>query len=229
MYRRTNFRLPELGFRRATARQISGENGHAPEGQERVEVGADTELNGTGEEEPGRAETVSGQAQRLESLGQLAGGVAHDFNNLLAVILNYTSLVSEELAAASEFDWFLRLETAQLDLGRVTLAAERAAILTCQLLAFARQEVVRPKVLDLNRVVSGVEEMLRRTIGEQVELVALLDDDLWPILADPGQLEQVLVNLAVNARDAMPSGGILTIETENVNVDVDTIVAGSNA
>jgi signal transduction histidine kinase len=229
MYRRTNFRLPELGFRRATARQISGENGHAPEGQERVEVGADTELNGTGEEEPGRAETVSGQAQRLESLGQLAGGVAHDFNNLLAVILNYTSLVSEELAAASEFDWFLRLETAQLDLGRVTLAAERAAILTRQLLAFARQEVVRPKVLDLNRVVSGVEEMLRRTIGEQVELVASLDDDLWPILADPGQLEQVLVNLAVNARDAMPSGGILTIETENVNVDVDTIATGSNA
>ena len=155
---------------------------------------------------PDQADALSGQAQRLESLGQLAGGVAHDFNNLLAVILNYTSLVSEELAAASEFDWFLRLETAQLDLGRVTLAAERAAILTRQLLAFARQEVVRPKVLDVNRVVSGVEEMLRRTIGEQVELVASLADDLWPILADPGQLEQVLVNLAVNARDAMPAG-----------------------
>ena len=149
------------------------------------------------------------QAQRLENLGQLAGGVAHDFNNLLAVILNYVSFASEELAAMTESDWAQRVETARRDLGQVDLAAGRAARLTRQLLAFARREVVRPQVLDLDKVVAGVEEMLRRTLGEHVELVTSLAGDLWPVLADPGQLEQVLVNLAVNARDAMPGGGTL--------------------
>jgi two-component system, cell cycle sensor histidine kinase and response regulator CckA len=169
------------------------------------------------------------QAQRLESLGQLAGGVAHDFNNLLAVILNYASFVAEELSDATDSDWSQRCETARSDVGQIQLAAERAATLTHQLLAFARQEVIRPQVLNLNDVVAGVEDMLRRTIGENVQLVTSLADGLWPVLADPGRLEQVLVNLAVNARDAMPGGGTVTIDTGNVTVDANSIAGGSPA
>ena len=166
------------------------------------------------------------QAERLESLGQLAGGVAHDFNNLLAVILNYAAFVSEELAAVTESDWAGRCASARDDLAQITLAGERAASLTRQLLAFARREVVRPQVLDLDTVITAVEELLRRTLGEHVELVTSLAGDLWPVLADPGQLEQVLVNLAVNARDAMPGGGSLTIDTSNVTVDAESIAGG---
>jgi PAS domain S-box-containing protein len=169
------------------------------------------------------------QAQRLESLGQLAGGVAHDFNNLLAVILNYASFVAEELSDATDSDWSQRCESARSDVGQIQLAAERAATLTHQLLAFARQEVIRPQVLNLNDIVAGVEDMLRRTIGENVQLVTSLADGLWPVLADPGRLEQVLVNLAVNARDAMPGGGTVTIDTGNVTVDANSIAGGSPA
>ena len=158
------------------------------------------------------------QSQRLESLGQLAGGVAHDFNNLLGVILNYTSFVIEEVGReARRHGW--EPESVESDLGQVRRAAERATELTHQLLAFGRREVVRPRVLDLNEVVGDVEQFLRRTIGEDVELVVAPAGELWPVLADPGQLEQVLVNLAVNARDAMPGGGRLTIDTANVDVD----------
>jgi len=164
----------------------------------------------------------------MESLGQLAGGIAHDFNNLLAVILNYSTFVGEELAAATESDWRTRLESARGDLGQISLAAERAATLTRQLLAFARREVVQPQVINLNLVISGLEDMLRRTLGEHIELVTSHSDDLWSILADPGQMEQMLVNLAVNARDAMPTGGTLTIGTGNV-ADSDTIAGGSEA
>jgi nitrogen-specific signal transduction histidine kinase/CheY-like chemotaxis protein len=162
------------------------------------------------------------QAQRMESLGQLAGGIAHDFNNLLAVILNYSTFVTEELGAATE-----SLKSARDDLGQVSLAAARAATLTRQLLAFARREVVQPQVINLNLVISGLEDMLRRTLGEHIELVTSLSDDLWSILVDPGQMEQVLVNLAVNARDAMTKGGTLTIDTNNVYVDADTIAEES--
>jgi signal transduction histidine kinase/CheY-like chemotaxis protein len=169
------------------------------------------------------------QAQRLESLGQLAGGVAHDFNNLLAVILSYASFVSEELATPSGPDWAERLNSARSDLGQITLAAERAASLTRQLLTFARREVVRPQVLNLDDVITGVQELLHRTLGEHIELFTTLAGDLWPVLADPGQLEQVLVNLAVNARDAMAGGGTLTIDTSNIIVDADTVAAGSRA
>jgi signal transduction histidine kinase/CheY-like chemotaxis protein len=169
------------------------------------------------------------QAQRLENLGQLAGGVAHDFNNLLAVILNYASFASEELAAASEPDWAARCESARNDLGQIRRAGERAASLTRQLLAFARREVIQPQVLDLDTVIMAVEEMLRRTLGEHVELVTALAGDLRPVLADPGQLEQVLVNLALNARDAMPGGGTLTIDTSNITVDADSRAGGSQA
>jgi signal transduction histidine kinase len=200
------------------------------------------EMAGTGMAEAGidaedrevleRKERLQAQAQRLESLGQLAGGVAHDFNNLLAVILNYVSFVSEEVAAATAVagpDPASHLEAAQADLAQIKMAAERAAGLTHQLLVFARRDVIRPKVLDLGAVITSVEEMLRRTLGEHVELVTSLAGDLWPVLADPGQLEQVLVNLAVNARDAMPAGGTLTIDTSNVTVDADAIAGGSQA
>jgi two-component system cell cycle sensor histidine kinase/response regulator CckA len=169
------------------------------------------------------------QAQRLESLGQLAGGVAHDFNNLLAVILNYASFVTEELGEATESDWPQRCASARRDVGQIQQAAGRAATLTHQLLAFARQEVIRPQALSLNDVVAGVEDMLRRTIGENVQLVTSLADGLWPVLADPGRLEQVLVNLAVNARDAMPDGGTVTIDTGNITVDANSVAGGSPA
>jgi PAS domain S-box-containing protein len=169
------------------------------------------------------------QAQRMESLGQLAGGVAHDFNNLLAVILNYASFVAEELGYATESDWSQRCASARSDVAQIQQAARRAAALTHQLLAFARQEVVRPQVINLNDVVAGIEDMLRRTIGEHVQLVTSPADGLWPVLADPGRLEQVLVNLAVNARDAMPGGGTITIDTGNVTVDANSVAGGSPA
>ena len=175
------------------------------------------------------------QAQRLESLGQLAGGVAHDFNNLLAVILNYASFISEELAAISEElaasspDWTQHRDVALADLRQITLAGERAARLTRQLLAFSRREVTRPRVIYLGAVIAGITEMLRRTLGENVELVTSFAGDLWPVLADPAQLEQLLVNLAVNARDAMPDGGTLIIEASNVTVDADSVAGGSTS
>jgi signal transduction histidine kinase/CheY-like chemotaxis protein len=150
------------------------------------------------------------QSQRLESLGQLAGGVAHDFNNLLAVILGYAGFI-EKRAAGGSAD--------ARDVKQIIGAGERATRLTRQLLAFARREVVRPTVLDLTGVVLEMEQMLRRTIGEHVRLETSLAPDLWPVMADYGQLEQVLVNLAINARDAMPEGGSLTLDTENVAVD----------
>jgi signal transduction histidine kinase/CheY-like chemotaxis protein len=201
----------------------------AREAQERREVTAGTERSLVREAQE-RKDQALVQAQRLESLGQLAGGVAHDFNNLLGVILNYVSFVSEEVAAAaSSADPAQHLKAADADLAQVKKAAERAAGLTHQLLVFARRDVVRPQVLDIDSVITSVEDMLRRTLGEHVELVISLAGDLWPVLADPGQLEQVLVNLAVNARDAMPGGGTLTIDTSNITVDADRIAGGSKA
>jgi PAS domain S-box-containing protein len=150
------------------------------------------------------------QSQRLETVGQLAGGIAHDFNNLLAVILNYSDFLREELPEG---------ERAHDDVEQIRRAAERAAGLTRQLLVFSRREVARPKVLDMNAVVSVAEKLLRRTIGEHIELTTQLDPELGRVRIDEGQLEQVLVNLAVNARDAMPDGGSLTVETANVELD----------
>jgi PAS domain S-box-containing protein len=164
------------------------------------------------------------QNQRLEVLGQLAGGVAHDFNNLLAVILNYAAFVAEELAATAQSE---SIVAARADLGQIERAAQRATALTHQLLAFARREVVRPRVLDLNDVVTEVQQLLERTIGEDIVLHTDLADDLWPVLADAGQVEQVLVNLAINARDAMSDGGTLAIDTANILVGGEFIAAGS--
>jgi hypothetical protein len=165
------------------------------------------------------------QAQRLESLGQLAGGVAHDFNNLLAVILSYTRFADEELAALATASSDPRPTALREDVEQIRRAARRAAQLTRQLLAFGRREVARPRILQLNQVVRDVEQLLRRTLAEHVELETTLAPDLWLVSADPGQLEQVLVNLAVNARDAMPTGGTLTIETANVHVDAESAAA----
>jgi CheY-like chemotaxis protein len=152
------------------------------------------------------------QLQKIEAIGKLAGGVAHDFNNVLTVILGLTSDLLETPTGAIPHQ-------VRQDLEEIRLAGERAATLTQQLLAFSRKQIVRPTVLNLNTVVARIEMMLRRLIGENIELRSMLADDLGSVRADAGQIEQVLVNLAVNARDAMPTGGKLTIETANVDLD----------
>jgi hypothetical protein len=166
-----------------------------------------------------RLERELRQSQRLESLGQLAGGVAHDFNNLLAVILNFAMFASSKIKKSVGSGEPNDLEAAVTDLDRVVRAAESATRLTRQLLAFARREVVRPRPLDVNSVVQELEPLLRRTTGEHIEFVSSLQEDPWSAVIDPGRLEQILTNLTVNARDAMPSGGRLIIETSNVEVD----------
>jgi PAS domain S-box-containing protein len=154
--------------------------------------------------------------RRLDGLGELAGGVAHDFNNLLAVISNYAAFVSEEVAKdASQVSW----RSVRDDVLQIQRAAERAATVTHQLLAFARREVVQLRPLNLNEVVRDVEQLLVATLGEHGVLSTHLAPDLCPVLADPGQIAQVLVNLAVNARDAMPAGGTLTVTTSSTDVD----------
>ncbi|MEV4639522.1 PAS domain S-box protein [Actinoplanes sp. NPDC049548] len=159
--------------------------------------------------------------RRLESLGQLAGGVAHDFNNLLAVIASYTELLSETLADAEPRPD--DLAAARSDLAQIGRATERATRLTKQLLAFGRREITQAQVLSLNDVVGDVEQMLRRTLGEHIHLITHLDRDLWPVCVDPSQVEQILVNLAVNARDAMPAGGTLSIDTGNTELGGDDV------
>ncbi len=159
--------------------------------------------------------------RRLESLGQLAGGVAHDFNNILAVIANYTELLLDTLdtPTLSPAD----LAAARADLGQISRAAERATRLTKQLLAFGRRDITQAEVLCLNHVIGDVEQMLRRTLGEHIHLITQFDRQLWPIHADASQIEQILVNLAVNARDAMPGGGTLSIDTSNVDLEPDDV------
>jgi hypothetical protein len=150
------------------------------------------------------------QAQKMEAVGRLAGGVAHDFNNLLTVILGYSDVVNNQLPAEHP----LRQEVEQ-----IRKAGERAAALTRQLLAFSRTQVLLPQLIDVGEIVGDIDRMLRRLIGEDIELVTVCDPRTGRIKADPGQLEQLLMNLAVNARDAMPAGGRLTIETRNVHFD----------
>jgi nitrogen-specific signal transduction histidine kinase len=150
------------------------------------------------------------QSQKMEAVGTLAGGIAHDFNNLLTVISGYSELVRGQLGPES------RLLT---EVDEIQKASERAASLTRQLLAFSRKQMLRPQSISLNRVISGTEPMLSRLIGEHISLRLALDPGVRMVKADPGQIEQVILNLAVNARDAMPRGGRLTIETREVELD----------
>jgi PAS domain S-box-containing protein len=163
------------------------------------------------------------QSQRLESLGQLVGGVAHDFNNLLTVITGFTDLLADQVRELTQPG--PRQEPLLADLGQVQGAAQRSIKLTRQLLTFARRDVVHPQALDLNQVIHGVEHLLRRTLGEHIDLLTRLDPGLWLVEADSGQLDQVLINLAVNASDAMPRGGKLIIDTANITTD-DTLASG---
>jgi PAS domain S-box-containing protein len=160
------------------------------------------------------------QRQKMEAIGQLAGGVAHDFNNLLTVISSYSEVLQLQ---TSPTDKSYKMLTGILD------ASQRAASLTRQLLTFSRQQVVEPRILDLNAVVIEIERMLQRLIGEDISLLTDLQSDLKPVMADPGQIGQVIVNLVVNARDAMSSGGTLTIKTENVELTEKSAVVSQPA
>ncbi|MDQ3427791.1 MAG: response regulator, partial [Gemmatimonadota bacterium] len=150
-------------------------------------------------------------ARQLDAVGQLAGGIAHDFNNLLTGVLSYCDLLLQELGQGDPL---------RTDIEQIRHAGKRAATLTRQLLAFSRRQILRPKVLSLNSVVEDLEPMLRQLLGAEVSLAVELDPGLAPVMADPGQLEQVMVNLVVNARDAMPQGGQVTISTANRELHV---------
>lgn len=157
------------------------------------------------------------QAQKMEAIGRLAGGVAHDFNNLLTIIGGYGQMLLDTTNPEDPI---------HKDLEAIMEAANRAGALTRQLLTVSRRQVVQPKTFELNRLITRTNRMLKRVIGEDVELVHALESERGRIKADPGQIEQVLLNLAINARDAMPTGGRLTIETADIEIGQDTIVAG---
>jgi len=159
-----------------------------------------------------RLEEQLRRAQRMEAIGTLSGGIAHDFNNLLSVIRGYSQLLLDKLTSDSEL---------RIYLGRIDEAAGKAASLTGQLLAFSRQQVLEPKVFSLNTLLVSLETMLRRLIGEDVDMRVVTAPDLGLVKADPNQIEHAVMNLAVNARDAMPGGGKLTLETVNVFLDGD--------
>ncbi len=152
------------------------------------------------------------QSLKMEAIGRLAGGIAHDFNNLLTVMAGYMDLIQKQ---------FNKSDPLYQDLDQVCKAIDRASELTQQLLAFSRRQIIKPRIINLNDVVRNLEKMLRRILGEDIEFHADLDDGLGNVHADPAQIEQIIMNLVVNARDAMPEGGILTIETYNVDLDAN--------
>jgi signal transduction histidine kinase/ActR/RegA family two-component response regulator len=159
-------------------------------------------------------ETQLLHGQKMEAIGRLAGGVAHDFNNLLTAIIGYSQLALSRLAAT---------DPSRQAVEEIEKAGQRAASLTSQLLAFSRKQMLQPVVLDMNELVGNMQSMLQRLIGEDIRLVTILKPGLWQVRADPGQVEQVIMNLAVNARDAMPHGGTLTIEMANVELGQDQV------
>ena len=158
------------------------------------------------------AEAVIRQMQKMESIGQLTGGIAHDFNNMLAIVTGSLDMAKRRLKGTEDPKVGQSIDNA-------AEGARRAAVLTQRLLAFSRQQPLEPQALDANRLVSGMTELLRRTIGENIAIETMLAGGLWPCFADPAQLENALINLAVNARDAMPDGGRLIIETANARLD----------
>ncbi|MCH7620365.1 MAG: response regulator [Chloroflexi bacterium] len=160
------------------------------------------------------------QSQKMEAIGQLAGGVAHDLNNMLTPIMGYAQMEMAKLPSG---------DSSSNSLEQIHKAAERAADLTRQLLAFSRRQVVEPKVIDLNDLIIDLDQMLRRLLGQDIELVTLPSGNLDLVEADPGQIEQVIMNLAINARDAMPNGGKLTIETANITLDEPDALQRSEA
>jgi PAS domain S-box-containing protein len=173
-------------------------------------------------EERMRAEEELRQSQKMEAIGQLTGGVAHDFNNLLTLVIGGLDLIDRQLPsqpAGPGTDRIRRARDAAME------GAKRAAKLTQHLLAFARRQPLQARVIELNRLITEISDMLRRTLGEQVQLETVLGAGLWSVETDPVQLENAILNLAVNARDAMPGGGKLTIETHNASLD-DSYVAG---
>jgi len=155
-------------------------------------------------------ETQLQQARRMEAIGRLAGGIAHDFNNLLTIIKGYTELALNRPRISPEL---------QADVERIEDASERASTLVRQLLAFSRRQVLQPKLLDLNSIVLGLDKLLRRLMDDAIQMSTVPGKNIGTIKADPGQMEQVIMNLVVNARDAMPNGGRLTVETANVDLD----------
>jgi two-component system, cell cycle sensor histidine kinase and response regulator CckA len=157
-----------------------------------------------------KAEAQLRHAQKMEAVGRLAGSIAHDFNNLLSVIISNSDMLLEDLKP---------MDPIRTDVTSIRKAGERAATLTRQLLAFSRQQIMTPRLLDLNHAVQEAEKMLRRLLGEDIDLVTRYDRALFNVKVDPGQIDQVIMNLAINARDAMPRGGKLTIETKNATLD----------
>jgi signal transduction histidine kinase len=161
-----------------------------------------------------RLEEQLRQAQKMEAVGRLAGGVAHDFNNILTVVIGCAELAADALAQDRDADSYLR---------EILVSADRATDLTNQLLAFSRRQILQPRVLDLNQVLEGLETMLRRLLGEDLEIEIAKAPGIGTVLADPGRIEQVVMNLVVNARDAMPTGGKLTVETGEVYLDKEYV------
>ncbi|MEA2085363.1 MAG: ATP-binding protein [Thermodesulfobacteriota bacterium] len=197
----------ELRWQQWTNRAILNDKGEVVEFQG---TGRDITKRKRAEEQRDKTEIRLRQAQKMEAVGQLAGGVAHDFNNLLQVIQGYTDMALEDVEADSP---------AYAELKEVMKAAKRATTLISQLLAFSRRQVLELAYLDLNEVIADMMRMLRRVIGEHITLEVISGRDLGTVRADRGQIEQILVNLCVNAHDAMPMGGEITIETENVRID----------